>query len=76
MLSVRDIDAFYGPSQVLFGFSLEVGAGEVVTLMGRNGMGKTTAVKSIMGILAPRAGTIDFEGRGLAGRPMRRHGRA
>ena len=47
MLSVTGIDAFYGPSQVLFGFSIEVGAGEVVTLMGRNGMGKTTAVKSI-----------------------------
>ena len=69
MLSVTGIDAFYGPSQVLFGFSIEVGAGEVVTLMGRNGMGKTTAVKSIMGILPPRAGTIAFEGRDLAGRP-------
>jgi branched-chain amino acid transport system ATP-binding protein len=69
MLTVQDIDTFYGPSQVLFGFSLAVAAGEVVTLMGRNGMGKTTAVKSIMGILAPAAGRIAFEGRELRGRP-------
>ena len=69
MLSVSGIDAFYGPSQVLFGFSLEVGRGEVVTLMGRNGMGKTTAVKAIMGILAPRAGRVAFDGADLTGRP-------
>ncbi|MSP50516.1 MAG: ABC transporter ATP-binding protein [Alphaproteobacteria bacterium] len=69
MLSVEGIDTFYGPSQVLFGFSLAVGAGEVVTLMGRNGMGKTTAVKSIMGILSPKAGRIAFGGRDLFGRP-------
>jgi branched-chain amino acid transport system ATP-binding protein len=69
MLEVEGIDAFYGPSQVLFGFSLAVGAGEVVTLMGRNGMGKTTAVKSIMGILPPRAGRVVVDGRDLSGRP-------
>ena len=69
MLTVEAIDTFYGPSQVLFGFSLQVGSGEVVTLMGRNGMGKTTAVKSIMGILTPAAGRVAFEGRELVGRP-------
>ncbi len=69
MLEVSGLDTFYGPSQVLFGFSLHVGSGEVVTLMGRNGMGKTTAVKSIMGILNPRAGRIEFEGEALVGRP-------
>ncbi len=69
MLDVEGIDTFYGTSQVLFGFSLSVDAGEVVTLMGRNGMGKTTAVKSIMGILTPRAGKIDFGGEALVGRP-------
>jgi len=69
MLRVDGIDTFYGPSQVLFGFSLEVGAGEVVTLMGRNGMGKTTAVKSIMGILKPAAGQVAFDGASLSGRP-------
>jgi len=69
MLAVNGIDTFYGPSQVLFDFSLAVGAGEVVTLMGRNGMGKTTAVKSIMGILKPASGRVSFEGAVLSGRP-------
>jgi branched-chain amino acid transport system ATP-binding protein len=69
MLTVEGIDAFYGSSQVLFGLSLAVGAGEVVTLMGRNGMGKTTTVKSIMGILAPASGRVEVDGRVLSGRP-------
>ena len=69
MLTVEGIDAFYGSSQVLFGLSLAVGAGEVVTLMGRNGMGKTTTVKSIMGILAPPSGRVEVDGRVLSGRP-------
>jgi branched-chain amino acid transport system ATP-binding protein len=76
MLQVDRIDAFYGPSQVLFGFSIAVEAGEIVTLMGRNGMGKTTAVKSIMGILTPAAGRIVFEGRDLVGAPAYAAGRA
>ena len=63
MLEVAGIETCYGPSQVLFGVSLKVGAGEVVTLMGRNGMGKTTTVRSILGLTPPRAGTISFEGR-------------
>ncbi len=69
MLTVEAIDTAYGASQVLFGMSLEVGAGEVVTLMGRNGMGKTTTVRSIMGLTPPRKGDIQFDGapiRGLA----------
>ncbi len=60
MLSVHAIDAAYGDSQVLFGMSFEIGAGEFVTLLGRNGMGKTTTVRAIMGILPVRAGKILF----------------
>ncbi len=62
MLTVDAIEAFYGHSQALFGLDLEVGAGEVVTLMGRNGMGKTTTVHAIMGVVPVRGGTISFEG--------------
>jgi len=63
MLNVHDIEFSYGSSQVLFGMSLDVGAGEVVTLLGRNGMGKTTTISNIMGIVKPQAGAIQFEGR-------------
>lgn len=62
MLRVRDLEAFYGASQALFGMELGVDAGEVVTLMGRNGMGKTTTVHAIMGLLETRRGTVEFEG--------------
>src|SRR5213078_1045157 len=72
MLSVDAIETAYGMSQVLFGVSLHVGPGRVVTLLGRNGMGKTTTVRSIMGILAPRAGAIRFEGRPIHGLPSYR----
>jgi branched-chain amino acid transport system ATP-binding protein len=72
MLVVQNLEAAYGASQVLFGVSLAVNAGEVVTLLGRNGMGKTTTVRTIMGILPPRAGTIVFEGRPLHGLPSYR----
>ncbi len=65
MLSLAAIDTFYGQSQVLFGMSLEVGAGEVVTLMGRNGMGKTTTVRSILGLTPASAGAIRFEGHDI-----------
>ena len=67
MLRVRELEAFYGASQALFGMELGVDAGEVVTLMGRNGMGKTTTVNTIMGLVPPRGGEIVFEGRALAG---------
>jgi len=69
MLAVDSIETAYGASQVLFGVSLTVGDGQVVTLLGRNGMGKTTTVRSIMGIAPPRAGTISFEGRAIHGLP-------
>ena len=69
MLSVNNIETAYGPSKVLFGMSLEVNAGEVVTLMGRNGMGKTTTVRSIMGIQPLTAGTIHMDGAPIHGLP-------
>ncbi|MGH8669311.1 MAG: ABC transporter ATP-binding protein [Burkholderiales bacterium] len=60
MLEVRDLETAYGRSQVLFQVNLSVGKGEVVTLLGRNGMGKTTTVKSVMGICRPGRGNIKF----------------
>ncbi|CAM5763241.1 ABC transporter ATP-binding protein [Bosea minatitlanensis] len=67
MLSVRNLQSAYGASQVLFDVALDIAEGEVVTLLGRNGMGKTTTIRSIMGLLAPRSGDIRFEGRAVAG---------
>jgi branched-chain amino acid transport system ATP-binding protein len=69
MLEVRNLQAGYGAAQVLFDVSLDVGSGEVVTLLGRNGMGKTTTVKSIMGLLRPHGGEVRFEGDAVAGLP-------
>ncbi|MES9967957.1 MAG: ABC transporter ATP-binding protein [Sedimenticola sp.] len=63
MLSVRGIESFYGNSQALFGVDFEMQAGEVVTLLGRNGMGKTSTVRTLMGLLPARHGTILFEER-------------
>ncbi|MFO1364463.1 MAG: ABC transporter ATP-binding protein [Burkholderiales bacterium] len=76
MLAVEALEAAYGVSQVLFGVTLRVHAGEVVTLLGRNGMGKTTTVRAIMGIMRPKAGTVSFAGRALAGLPSYRVARA
>lgn len=67
MLSVRGLQSAYGASQVLFDVALDIGDGEVVTLLGRNGMGKTTTVRSIMGLLVPKGGEISFDGRAVAG---------
>jgi branched-chain amino acid transport system ATP-binding protein len=67
MLSVRNLQSAYGASQVLFDVGLDIGDGEVVTLLGRNGMGKTTTVRSIMGLLVPKGGEISFDGRALQG---------
>lgn len=61
MLRVEEIETFYGASQALFGMSLKITSNEVVTLIGRNGMGKTTTVNSIMGIVRPSSGRIMFE---------------
>ncbi len=72
MLEVRELQTAYGASQVLFGVSLDVAAGEVVTLLGRNGMGKTTTVRSIMGMTPPRSGRVSFQGRPLHGQPSYR----
>ena len=69
MLSVTGLEAGYGSAQVLFGVSLHIGAGETLALMGRNGMGKTTTIRAIMGLLPPWRGTVDFAGAPLAGRP-------
>ena len=69
MLKVDAIESSYGTSQVLFGMTLEVKAGEVVTLMGRNGMGKTTTIRSIIGLMKPQKGTILFEGQKISGLP-------
>jgi len=68
LLQVEDVDASYGASQVLFGMSLEVGACEAVTLIGRNGMGKSSTVKTIVGQLPPRRGTVHLAGESIAGR--------
>ena len=67
MLSVEAIETFYGPSQALFGVSLEVGPGQMVALLGRNGMGKTTTIRSILRLVPPARGRIAFEGIDLAG---------
>ena len=69
MLEVRGLEASYGDSQVLFGMNLDVGPGEVATLIGRNGMGKTTTVRTIMGIMRPHGGRIMFDGVGIQGQP-------
>ena len=63
LLRVTGLETAYGQSQVLFGLDLEIRAGEVVTLLGRNGMGKTTTVRSIMGLTPARGGSIEFRGQ-------------
>ncbi len=67
MLSIRQLEAAYGTSQVLFDVALDIAEGEVVTLLGRNGMGKTTTVRAIMGLLAPRGGSIALDGADIRG---------
>ncbi|MDK9722080.1 MAG: ABC transporter ATP-binding protein [Rhodospirillales bacterium] len=72
LLSVSDLHAYYGESHILHGMSFEVPEGEVVTLLGRNGVGKTTALRSIMGIVAKRTGSIRYQGRDLIDLPSNR----
>ena len=62
LLRIRGLNAWYGESHILHGVDLDVGAGEVVTLLGRNGAGKTTTLKSVMGMVSRREGSIVFEG--------------
>jgi branched-chain amino acid transport system ATP-binding protein len=72
MLSVSKLQTSYGPAQILFDISFEIGAGEVVTLLGRNGMGKTTTVNSIIGLVPSNGGEISFEGKAIRGLPSYR----
>jgi branched-chain amino acid transport system ATP-binding protein len=72
MLEVKGLETAYGLSQVLFGVSFRIEAGQVATLLGRNGMGKTTTVRSIMGMNPCNAGSISFEGKAISGLPSYR----
>jgi branched-chain amino acid transport system ATP-binding protein len=72
MLVVENLVAGYGAARVLHGVSFSVGAGEVVTLLGRNGMGKTTTVRAVMGLIRPSAGRIAFDGAEVTGQPPHR----
>jgi branched-chain amino acid transport system ATP-binding protein len=74
LLMISDLAAFYGPSQALFGVALDIAEGEVVALMGRNGMGKTTTIRSILGLADVRGGDVRFGGKTLIG--MKAHHRA
>ena len=67
MLELEDVHTYYGDSYVLRGLSLAVDQGRAVALLGRNGMGKTTTIRSIMGLTPPRSGSIRFKGREIAG---------
>ena len=67
LLEVDRLEAFYGAAQALFGVSLDVGEGEVVALMGRNGMGKTTTIRTILGLVRPSGGVVRFAGSEVSG---------
>jgi branched-chain amino acid transport system ATP-binding protein len=69
MLKIEGLTTHYGNSQALFGIDLEFKAGEVATLLGRNGMGKTTTISSIMGVVSASGGSVEFEGQQLLGQP-------
>jgi branched-chain amino acid transport system ATP-binding protein len=69
LLEVDAVHAAYGPSEVLFGVSFQIGEGEVVTLLGRNGMGKTTTVRTVMGVMRSSRGNILWRGEPIANRP-------
>jgi branched-chain amino acid transport system ATP-binding protein len=68
LLACRGLEAGYGASQVLFGVDLEIQPGHIVTLLGRNGMGKSTTIKTLLGVVAARAGTIRFAGQSIVGK--------
>lgn len=68
ILEIEEIDTYYGQSHVLQGISLSIEKGEVVSLLGRNGVGKTTTLRSIMGLTPPRGGSIKFQGEEIAGK--------
>ena len=68
MLRVTDLEVYYGAIHALKGLSLEVNTGEIVTLIGANGAGKSTTLRTISGLIAPKSGTITFEGMNIAGK--------
>ncbi len=69
LLEVHGLEAGYGKSQVLFGMALEIGAGQCATLLGRNGMGKSTTIKSILGLVQPTGGEVRWMGSPVQGKP-------
>ena len=75
MLEVAALDAWYGQAQILYGVSLAVGAGECVALVGRNGAGKSTTMKAIMGLMVKKRGRVAFRGRDISALPPYRIGR-
>jgi len=72
MLTLRDVHTYYGKSHILHGVSIEVGQGEVVGLLGRNGVGKSTTLKTIIGLVHPAQGSVDFEGQDISRMPAHR----
>lgn len=76
LLEVKDLNAWYGESHVLHGVNMHVNEGETVCILGRNGMGKTTTLRSIMGIVRKRTGTIQFSGKNLMAMPLHNVARA
>jgi len=76
LLAVEDLHAHYGESHILHGMTFDIPAGEVVTLLGRNGVGKTTTMRSIMGIVGKRSGSVRFQGQELIRLPSERIARA
>ncbi len=75
MLELKHLNAGYGPSQVLFDLSLHVGRNEIVSIIGRNGVGKTSTLKAIMGLISASSGTIELEGKPISGLPTYKRGR-
>ena len=69
LLQVEDIHSYYDKSHILHGVSMNIEAGELVCLLGRNGVGKSTTLKSIMGVVEPRSGSVSFNGKQIAGLP-------
>jgi branched-chain amino acid transport system ATP-binding protein len=76
LLEVKDLNTYYGASHVLQGISLALDQGEIVALLGRNGMGKSTTLKSVMGLVKPKSGEVIFRGKDIAGYPPYKVARA
>ena len=72
LVDVEDVHTYYGKSHILHGVSLSIGPGEVVGLLGRNGVGKSTTLKTIMGLISPSRGRVRFEGNAISGLPAHR----